>query len=316
MNYREASPRRSAILRSVVRLVVCVGAIVAVWLITPTEANALEDPTGLDGAVTDATADALDSIGTEPTVTDVIEGSTGQVTDTVEFAGTSVTDAVEEPTEDVSVAADVDGHADTATDLSSATRDAAGAARDAAASIGNSADDAVSTVENAADSGADIEARLQDAGSSVDLDALSAVKATVESVIELVATVRPIDADGMAMSGNGIDVASVRFGDERGFTIRGPPVTTGLFAAASTSDDEAAARLASGEAPSVPVRSDGLPSILASTARDVRRASSSFNDVAAILAAIMLALGFARSVRREAELRHKPIFLPLAEHPG
>jgi hypothetical protein len=46
------------------------------------------------------------------------------------------------------------------------------------------------------------------------------------------------------------------------------------------------------------------------------RDGSSLDDLAAILASIMIALGLVRSFWREAELRYSPIFLSLAERPG
>jgi hypothetical protein len=210
---------------------------------------------------------------------------------------------------------DVDGHVATATDVSSGTRDLAGSDWDAVATVGDLTEDVVSAVETARDGATDVARRLQESVSTPDLDIMSAVEATAGSVAEPAAAVHRIEGDeGMQRFGDGDVVTSLRFGGEPAFTIRGPPVTIGPIAAAATFDSEAAP--SSPETPTAPGRSDGLPADAESTSPQLLRDTWSFDDFAAVLAAILLALGLVRWSRREAELLHKPIFLPLAERPG
>jgi hypothetical protein len=355
MTYR-ASPERFVVLRLVVRLVFSVGAIVALWLIAPTAANALEPPASLDDAVT-ATTDAVDSIDAEITVTDAAEELTDTVdaaatsiaeaveeptdtvndapdsavtsvadsaeepTDTVndapDSAVTSVIEAVEEPTDTVNDAADVGGRVDPITKaISSATRDVPGSARGASARVWEFAANAVPTVEDAGEGATDVARQLQDAASTVDPSIISPVEATAKFATADVATVPHIDVDGMAMLGRGEDVTSLPLEDEPALTIRGPPLTTEPIAAATTSDARAAATLASSGEPSALPTPDGPLPATGSTAPDLLRDGSSLDDLAAILASIMIALGLVRSFWREAELRYSPIFLSLAERPG
>jgi hypothetical protein len=331
----KASPERAEILSLLARLVVVGGAIVAIWLIAPTKAEALEPSTDLDDPVSDTVTDAADSVETtvtevveEPidavtddaadsaatTVTDAAEEPIDAVTDTADSAATTVTDAAEEPIDPGTVLADVNGHVATATDVSSATRDLAGSDRDAIATAVDLADDALSTVETARDGAAVVAHRLQESVSPLDMDVMPAVEATAGAVTEPAATAPRIQVDsGMGNFGEGDVVTGLRFGGEPAFTSRGPPVTTGPVAAAATFDSEALPR--SPDAPGAPSRSDGLPAAAQSTSRQLLDAWS-FDDFAAVLAAIMLALGFAQWSRREAERHHRPIFLPLAERPG
>lgn len=309
----KASPERAEILSLLARLVVVGGAIVAIWLIAPTKAEALEPSTDLDDPVSDTVTDAADSV--ETTVTEVVEEPIDAVTDdAADSAATTVTDAAEEPIDPGTVLADVNGHVATATDVSSATRDLAGSDRDAIATAVDLADDALSTVETARDGAAVVAHRLQESVSPLDMDVMPAVEATAGAVTEPAATAPRIQVDsGMGNFGEGDVVTGLRFGGEPAFTSRGPPVTTGPVAAAATFDSEALPR--SPDAPGAPSRSDGLPAAAQSTSRQLLDAWS-FDDFAAVLAAIMLALGFAQWSRREAERHHRPIFLPLAERPG
>jgi hypothetical protein len=52
------------------------------------------------------------------------------------------------------------------------------------------------------------------------------------------------------------------------------------------------------------------------SAHDTLRGGSSLQDFAAVLVAIMIALGLVRWSRRDAERRYSPVFLSLAGCPG
>jgi hypothetical protein len=333
MTYK-ASPRPPEILRLLVRLILFAGAIVAIWLIAPISASASEPSTDLDDPVTDVVdtvettvtdaaeeptgtvTDTADSV--ETTVTEVAE-PTGTVTDTVDSVETTVTE-VAEATGTVANAVDASGRAETATKVvSSSAREVDRVTSDAGAGEGvRVVADAVSTVENTGDVAGGFTDQLQEAVSTAHPDIISTVSPVETS--EFATAIVPIAPriehdDGTAISDGRRSVTSVRFADQRAFTIRAPPVTTGPAWAAAASADGTAADSSSGW-PGAPDASDRFPPVMGSTARDSSRDGSSFNDVAGILVAIVLALGFARRFSREAELHHKPIFLPLAERPG
>jgi cytoskeletal protein RodZ len=252
----ETSPERPRIVRSVVRVVLLVGAIVAVWLIAPAAANALEPPTSPDDAVTEAT---------------------DTVTDAADSAGNTIAEAE--------------------------------------ASVTDAADDVVSTVENAGDGAADVARPLQDAVSAVDVrDTISDVEANAKSGTAPDPTARRIDGgDGMAGPRDREDVTSLRLADEPALTSA---LTTGPVAAAAASDAGAAVTSSSGAAPESAATPDGVPPAMGSTARNVLGGDSSFDDLAAILAAIVIALGLVRWSRRENETVYSPVFLSLAARPG
>jgi hypothetical protein len=327
-----ASPRPPEILRLLVRLIVFAGAIVAIMLIAPTSASASDPSSDLDDPVTDTVTDTADSV--ETTLIEAAEEPTGVVADTVGSAETTVTEAAEptrtvtdtadpvestlagasSPTDSVANAVDASGPAETATkavslsarEVHRVTSDTGAGGRVRAAA------DAVSTLESADDLAGSLTDQLQEAVSTADPDITSAVEGMSEFATAIVPVApRTEHNDGTAISDGRQEVPSLRFADERAFTIRAPPVTTGPAWAAATSPDVSAADSSSGW-PGAP----DLPSAVASSAYDSSRDGSSFNDVAAILVAMVLALGFARWSCRGAELRHKPIFLLLAERPG
>jgi hypothetical protein len=60
---------------------------------------------------------------------------------------------------------------------------------------------------------------------------------------------------------------------------------------------------------------DALPATGTSVS-EMLRAGSSLQDFAAVLVAIMIALGLVRWSRRDTEKRYSPVFLSLAGNPG
>jgi hypothetical protein len=55
---------------------------------------------------------------------------------------------------------------------------------------------------------------------------------------------------------------------------------------------------------------------MGTSTNDSLRGGSSLQDFAAVLVAIMIALGLVRWSRRDTEMRYSPVFLSLAGHPG
>jgi hypothetical protein len=238
------------------------------------------------------------------------------VTDVVDSIETTLTEAAE-PADTVADAVHTSGRAESATKaVSSSAREVAGGTSDAGAGVWAAAADAVSTVEKVGDDAGGFTDQLQEVISTADPDIISTVEGTSDFATGFVPIAPRIEHDdGTAISDGRQEVPSLRFADQRAFTIRAPPITTGPAWAAAPSADGTAADSSSGW-PGAPDASDPFPSAVASAARDSLRDGSSFNDVAAILVAMMLALGLARWSCRVAELRHKPIFLLLAERPG
>lgn len=290
----EASPERSELLRFVARVIFCVGAIIALWLIEPTAARALEPSSGLDEPLPDA------------------------VNDTVDSAEATLTEAAGESTGTAAEAADANRIPKTVTNsFSAVTSDVGGSGRGTVARVEDLAEDPASILEEPPDTATDVVVRpLQDAVPTVDLDGVSTVVATVGAVTASgTSGPRTHDGDRFVGSADREDVSTVRPGDEPSFAIRGPPLPTGPITAA-TSDGGTAPTSSSGESSSAPGRSDALPAAAEWTARPLLRDGSSFNDLAAILAALMIALGLVRLSVRESEFGYSSIFFPLAERPG
>jgi hypothetical protein len=85
---------------------------------------------------------------------------------------------------------------------------------------------------------------------------------------------------------------------------------------ASSAGTEGSRDESASDAPTPATTSRDTYPAMGMSANDTLRGGSSIQDFAAVLVAIMVALGFSRWSRRDAESRYSPVFLSLAGHPG
>jgi len=333
------------------RLFFVVGAIVVIWIVAPSTAQA-------DGP-TDTVADTTSTV--EPTETVAETTSTVEPTETVaettssasESSSSTVSDATESTPAAAQTAADasatVQGASQTASDaadgVTGAVSDAAGdpvakvtasaeeASRTATETINGAtgaatraADSATQTIRDAADTGVSM---VADAGDAV-VRTSGAAAADLSNAVR-VATSEPMPtAPSSVPQLDGSDPVPVVEPDQdapRSLSDLPPLVdrersslvtnasSTGVASAAagttSSQDDSASDTVPNRAATS----RDALPAT-GTSASETLRAGSSLQDFAAVLVAIMIALGFARWSRRDAEKRYAPVFLSLAGNPG
>ena len=325
----------------VVRFVLCAGAIIAFWLIAASGASADEPITGT-AVTTDVPAAVPAATATESTntTTTAVDDPAATATEAVGSAGDAVTDAVgatndaagsvERATKDAAenaadtvtnsaVASSVDDAAGAMTDVTTGTAgDAVSTVTDSGTAAIRTTNDTMRTVDDLSDASTTVDGTLADIESDVSPTLMGTgglVGATgsvqdVGGVLPQLEAGDPVPPPELVDERRRVDVESILGSTSRALAAQPAPASAPGVGVANP-------RSSSGEqAPNAPASSEGTVPATGMSARDSLRGGSSFNDVAAILAAMLIALGLVRWSRRESKMRYSPVFLSLAGHPG
>jgi len=324
----------------VVRFVFCAGAIIAFWLIAASPASA-DDPITGTAITTDApAATATESTNTgtiaveEPaaTATDAVGSAREAVTDavgaandaegSVERATNDAADNVADTVTDPAVGSSVDDAAGAMTDVTTgAEGDAVSTVTDSGTAATGTTDDTMTTVDDFSDASATVDGTLAD----IDSDVSPTLEGTGGGLVDATGSIQdvrgvptqleagdPVPASELVDERGRVDVETIL-----GSTSRAVAIQPALASDPGVGVADPRSSSSSGErAPDAPHSSEGTVPATGMPARDSLSGGSSSSDVAAILAAMLIALGLVRWSLRESEMRYSPVFLSLAGHPG
>jgi hypothetical protein len=276
----EQSPSAAEI-RSIgwlLRFLLLLVGVAAIWLIAPASARADSALGGATDAVEQTTSGATDAVQQTSGATDAVEQTTSGSTDAVEQTTSGATDAVEQTTSGATDAVEqtIDDVADT---VEQTTDDVAAAAGEITA---GAVDSVTSTV-----------------GQVVDRSA-----ALVDTAADDIPPERQVTAELERSMSNSMRDTLLSDASSWSTTLQSGTAASPLAEADATPD---------GAGHAIP--NGSLPTA-GSTAPQNLRGSSNANDLAAVLAAIVIALALLHWSRREAERSPTPVFLRLAERPG